>query len=104
MSGSHKAELDPLLACELAVSGHSANAAQALANKQIEVALTSLDKAITLCEACPTIGKDADSQFRLVARLVEICRVLCHKFRPNKVNEALKLIERVARIEQPGIH
>ena len=96
--------LDPLLACELAVSAHNANAIRALAKRQMEATLTSLDQAIILCEASPTLAKDAGSNFRLLAKLVGVCRRFCEEFRPNKVDDALKLVSRVDKIEGAGSH
>ena len=72
--------------------------------RDIEAALESLDRAVGLYEATPTLAKDADSNFPLLAKLVGVCRLFCEKYRLDKVEDALKLVERIDLIERAAIH
>ena len=80
-------------ACDLAISEHTAAAAKALATRETDAALLSLDRAIFLYECSSSLPKTADRQFQLLAKLSEICRLLCYKQEPQKVNDALRLIQ-----------
>jgi hypothetical protein len=78
-------------ACGAAVRGHNAAAAKALAKGDVDLALESLEHAILLYEGT-TLQTRTDPQCHLLAQLTEICRLLCYRQRPHKVNDALKLI------------
>jgi hypothetical protein len=90
-------------ACNASVRGHNAAAAKALSKGDIQAAMDSLERAIVLYEGSPGFLKTADRQFQLLAKLSEICRLLCYKQGPQKVNDALKLIQRVERIQHGTI-